>query len=69
MLLDWSQAELAAAAGVRVLLLRRFETGVTDPRGLNRDKIERALTAAGIEFLEDGAGAVGVWLRRPVNGD
>jgi DNA-binding XRE family transcriptional regulator len=52
-LLGWSQKDLAERAGVRVLALRRFESGATDPRASTRDRIEKALLDAGIELIED----------------
>jgi predicted transcriptional regulator len=61
-LLDWTQTELATRAGINVLALRRFESGHTDPRASTRDRIEKALTDAGIELSDDGS--VGVSLRR-----
>jgi ribosome-binding protein aMBF1 (putative translation factor) len=60
--LGWSQVELAEKAGVRVLALRRFESGHTDPRASTRDRIEKALTDAGIELSENDS--IGVSLRR-----
>ena len=36
-----------------MLVLRRFETGATDPRASTRDRIEKALLDAGIELTED----------------
>jgi predicted transcriptional regulator len=53
---------LAERAGIRVLALRRFETGKTDPRLSTIAKIERALTDAGIEFSSNDV--IGVTLRR-----
>jgi transcriptional regulator with XRE-family HTH domain len=52
-LLGISQEELAKLAGIRVLALRRFETGKTDPRASTRDRIEKALTDAGVELFEN----------------
>ncbi len=61
-LLGWTQAELAERAGVKVLVLRRFETGATDPRASTRDRIEKALLDAGIDLTENDG--IGVTLRR-----
>ena len=61
-MLNWTQKELADRAGIRVLVLRRFEAGRTDPRASSRDRIEKALTDAGIELSENGD--IGVKLRR-----
>jgi transcriptional regulator with XRE-family HTH domain len=61
-LLGWTQAELAGRAGIKVLVLRRFETGQTDPRASTRDRIERALLDAGIMLTDNDS--IGVTLRR-----
>lgn len=61
-LLGWTQDTLSEKSGVRVLALRRFEAGKTDPRSSTRDAIEKALIDAGIELMETADG-IGVWLR------
>jgi transcriptional regulator with XRE-family HTH domain len=64
-ILDMTQKELAARAGVPKLTLQRFERAVTSPMATTRDKIERAIQAAGVELVDDPAtGAYGVILRR-----
>ena len=60
-LLGISQVELSRRSGVPVMVLRRFEGGKTDPRTSTRDKIERALLAAGIQLVENDM--VGVVVR------
>jgi predicted transcriptional regulator len=60
-LLGISQVELSRRSGVPVMVLRRFEGGKTDPRTSTRDKIERALLAAGIQLVENDT--VGVVVR------
>jgi transcriptional regulator with XRE-family HTH domain len=50
-LLGWTQAELAAAAGLGVVAIKSFERGRSDPRSSTVSKMEQALDAAGIIFL------------------
>ena len=53
--LGWSTAELARRAGVGISTVSRFETGQVKPVRANIDAMQRALEAAGIEFVENGA--------------
>jgi hypothetical protein len=47
------------------LTLQRFERAMTVPLVTTRDRIERAIQAAGVELVDDPAtGAYGVILRR-----
>ena len=50
-LLDWSIADLAAAAGVSVASIKRFEAGETGIRLRTREAIRRALEGAGLTVL------------------
>jgi predicted transcriptional regulator len=61
-LLGWTQDTLSEKADVKILTLRRFEAGKTDPRSSTRDAIEKALVDAGVELMETADG-IGVWLR------
>jgi transcriptional regulator with XRE-family HTH domain len=61
-LLGITQRQLATAAGVSELTLRRYEAEKTDPLVSTRDRVERALAAAGITLVDDDRG-VGVILR------
>jgi transcriptional regulator with XRE-family HTH domain len=65
-LLGWSQSELAERAGLSLPTVKRVETG-TGPRVSDdaRAKLERALEAAGIEFLDENGGGLGVRFRKP----
>lgn len=65
-LLDWSQQQLADAARVGVVTVRQFEGGGSQPRNATLDVIQRALEAAGVQFLNEGdtAGGPGVSLAR-----
>jgi transcriptional regulator with XRE-family HTH domain len=68
-LLGWSQVELAKAASVGVATVRRLEAAGTELRGSAEAvwKIQKALEAAGVEFLpENETQGPGARLRRPV---
>jgi transcriptional regulator with XRE-family HTH domain len=64
-LLGWSQSKLAQQAGVSVPTVKRVETG-TGPRVSDqaRAKLQRALEAAGIVFLNENGGGLGVRFRK-----
>jgi transcriptional regulator with XRE-family HTH domain len=67
-LLGWSQLDLAKAASVGVATVRRIEGAGTELRGSAEAiwKIQKALEAAGVEFLpEDETKGPGARLRRP----
>ena len=54
-LLNWSQVQLAEAAGVSIGTVRNFEAGRATPIAATIAAIHRALENAGVEFLdEDG---------------
>jgi transcriptional regulator with XRE-family HTH domain len=63
-LLGWSQAELASRAGLSLPTVKRLEGGfgphVSDDA---RGKLRRALEGAGIEFIEENGGGLGVRFR------
>ncbi len=52
-LLDWGQAELAAAANVSLSTVRDFEKGRRVPIGNNLTAMRVALEGQGIAFVED----------------
>jgi transcriptional regulator with XRE-family HTH domain len=65
--LNWSQPDLATAAGTSVSTIRDFETGKRVPILNNLNALQRALEDAGIVFLAEGEvpqGGAGVRLRR-----
>jgi len=64
-LLQWSQAQLAEAAKVGIVTVRQFETGGAEPRRATLDVIERALEAAGVQFIPENGGGAGVRLAKP----
>jgi len=67
-LLGWSQSELAARAGLSLPTVKRLEGGF-GPR-VSEDaqaKLQKAIEAAGIEFLDENGGGLGVRFREPSN--
>ena len=69
-LLGWSQLELAEAASVGVATVRRLEATETEIRGSVESvwKIQKALEAAGIEFIPEEAGrGPGVRLKQAIH--
>ena len=63
--LRWSIADLAEQSGVAVSTVKRAEADdgpppITRP---NSDAIQRAIEAAGVEFIPENGGGAGVRLR------
>jgi len=61
-LVDWSQQELAEAAGVGISTVRNFEAGRSVPVNNNLTAMRAALEKAGVVLLEEEGGG-GVKLR------
>ena len=64
-LLRWEQAQLAEASGISLSSIKRLE-GQPGPLNANKPKIEslkRALEEAGIEFIPENGGGVGLPLK------
>lgn len=59
-LLDWTQADLAKAAGIHLNVINNIERGTSSPRQNTLDRVQAALEGSGIAFL----GARGVELKR-----
>lgn len=57
-MLDWSQAELAAKAGLDERFVRDFEAELGDPASGAISALHSVLVGAGILFLEDDAPGV-----------
>ena len=53
-LLDWTQPNLAEAAGIALATLKRFEKGHRTPTPVVRAAIFAALEKGGVEFQENG---------------
>jgi predicted transcriptional regulator len=62
--LDWSTTDLARAAEVGQATVTRFETD-RDARISTVEKLRSALEAAGIAFIAENGGGVGVRFRKP----
>ena len=62
-LLDWSQQDLAAKAGVGLVTIHQLEAGTSQPRRATLDVIKRAFEQAGVDFLDENGGAAGVRFR------
>jgi ribosome-binding protein aMBF1 (putative translation factor) len=63
--LNWSVETLARAASVGEATIRRFEQNRAVPIPATVSAIERALEAAGIEFIPKNGGGAGVRMRKP----
>ena len=62
-MLDWSQQDLAREAEVGVVTIRQLKAGVNQPRRSTLVVIRHTLETAGVEFIEDNGGGVGVRFR------
>lgn len=62
-LVDWSLDKLAVASGVPKRTLIRMEGGSTKTRSKAAASVRAALEAAGVEFIAENGGGVGVRLR------
>jgi predicted transcriptional regulator len=65
-LLAWSQEDLAAAADVSIPTIKRLEAhdgplGGRDETGM---RIRSALESAGVDFIDENGGGLGVRLRK-----
>ncbi len=61
--LDWSARELAQAANLGLSTVQRVEASVAITAA-NMDALRRTLEAAGIEFIPENGGGVGLRLRK-----
>jgi transcriptional regulator with XRE-family HTH domain len=64
-ILRWSGETLAEKAGVGIQTIKRMEAvdGVPPGRAATVSDVQRALEAAGIEFIDENGGGPGVRLR------
>jgi predicted transcriptional regulator len=65
-LLDWSQEQLAAEAGVSLPTIKRLEAqdGLLGGRTETARRIRSTLEAAGVVFIDENGGGPGVRLRK-----
>jgi hypothetical protein len=70
-ILRWSGGTLAEKAGVGIQTIKRMEAvdGVPPGRAATVSDVQRALEAAGIEFIDDNGGGPGVRLRKRAHED
>jgi ribosome-binding protein aMBF1 (putative translation factor) len=63
--LDWTVRDLAQATGLHRNTINNIEVSryAGDPKSL--EIIERVLRRAGVEFIDENGGGVGVRLRKP----
>ncbi|WP_375780213.1 helix-turn-helix domain-containing protein [Bradyrhizobium sp. ma5] len=67
-LLNWSQEQLAVAAGISIPTVKRLEAqdGQLGGREGTATKILNSMRAAGVEFIDENGGGPGVRLRKPI---
>jgi len=63
-LIEWSQSDLATAAKIARQTVVDFERGARTPHRNNLEAIQRALEAAGVEFIAENGGGRGVRLKK-----
>jgi hypothetical protein len=63
-LLDWTQQELADAARIGVATVRVFEGEAAETRPAILAALRRALELAGVEFIDENGGGLGVRYRK-----
>ena len=64
-LLDWTQQELADTARIGVATVRLFEGEGAKARPATIAVLRLAFEQAGVEFIDENGGGVGVRLRKP----
>jgi transcriptional regulator with XRE-family HTH domain len=65
-LLGWSQSDLAHRSGVSEPTIARLESteGALGGREGTAEKIRKSIEAAGVQFIEENGGGLGVRLRK-----
>ena len=59
-LIDWTQSQLAQASNLGTTTIKDYEAGRRMPSINNLAAIERALEAAGVQFISKNGGGAGV---------
>jgi transcriptional regulator with XRE-family HTH domain len=67
-LLKWTQAALAAKAGISIVTLNMIEGETVQPRKATLASIQRVLENGGVEFIGDEAAGLGVKFRPSSSG-
>ena len=62
--LEWTAADLAERSKVGVTTISRFESGLTAPNPSTLASLQRALEAAGVEFIAENGGGAGARMRK-----
>ena len=65
-MLGWSREELLDASGISMSALLRMEGNMADSRSSTLNKVVKALSLAGIEFVTRDDGAIGVLLKAQI---
>jgi transcriptional regulator with XRE-family HTH domain len=63
-LIGWSQQELAVQAGVGIMTVHQLEKDGSQSRRATLEVVQRALEAAGVEFIEENGEGAGVRWRK-----
>jgi transcriptional regulator with XRE-family HTH domain len=63
-MLEWSRVKLAEEAGLAERTVIDFERGARVPHANNLAAIQRALEAAGVEFIAENGGGPGVRMKK-----
>ena len=62
-MLGWSREELLDSSGISMSALLRMEGNMADSRSSTLNKVVKALSLAGIEFVTRDVGAIGVMFK------
>jgi ribosome-binding protein aMBF1 (putative translation factor) len=68
-LVRWNQDDLAREAAVSVVTIRNFENEKSVPQRATFEVMQRALEAAGVEFIAENGGGPGVRLKKARRAD
>lgn len=67
-LLEWSQSQLVEASGLSLTTVRRMEDASIGPGKSSAENVaavQKALEAAGVQFIAENGGGAGVRLTKP----
>jgi transcriptional regulator with XRE-family HTH domain len=62
-LLQWTQQDLAQRARVGIVTVHQLEAEISQPRHATLEVIRRAFESAGVEFIDENGGGLGVRFR------